>query len=76
MAAFIALCNSREQSPSIEISQTPKCQRTGNLEVTQAVFDILSDCYLLAIPILCILPVQFSTRRKLGVLAIFMTGLL
>ena len=76
MAAFIALCNSREQSPSIEISQTPQCQRTGNLEVAQAMFDILSDCYLLAIPILGILPLHMSVSRKIGVIAVFLAGLL
>ena len=47
-----------------------------NLGTVQASFNIFSDLYLLCLPIPVISKLQLSTKRKIGVLAIFMTGTL
>lgn len=49
-----------------------------NLDVAAAlgIFSSITDFYVLAIPISSVLALQLQRTRKLGVLAIFLTGLL
>ncbi|KAK2604307.1 hypothetical protein N8I77_007250 [Diaporthe amygdali] len=48
-----------------------------NLDISaaQAGFSAVTDIYVLAIPISSVLALQLQTKKKLGVLAIFLTGL-
>ena len=46
------------------------------LALVQGVFGTLSDIYLLVIPIKSVFQLQLPTGRKLGVSAIFMTGIM
>ncbi|KAI3401887.1 hypothetical protein diail_6446 [Diaporthe ilicicola] len=49
-----------------------------NLDISaaQGIFSAVTDLYVLTIPISSVLALQLQTKRKLGVLAIFLTGLL
>lgn len=49
-----------------------------NLDISaaQAGFSAVTDLYVLAIPISSVLALQLQTKKKLGVLAIFLAGLL
>ena len=47
-----------------------------DLSAAQGIFSAVTDLYVLVIPINSVLALQLQTRRKLGVLAIFLTGLL
>lgn len=52
------------------------CRRTLVFGVVQAVTNLILDLYILALPIPVVLRLQLPTRKKVGILAIFMTGLL
>ena len=54
-----------------------KCSKTTlYLSISQAVFGTLSDCYLLVIPIQLIFQLKLPTKRKIGVSAIFLVGIM
>ncbi len=76
MICFLALCIPHPGENFLETVQTSRCQRTGNLEMIQGSVDILSDFYLLGIPVRPILKLNLRMKRKIGLLLIFMTGLL
>ena len=50
------------------------CLDVNDLYLASAVFNMLSDIAMLSVPIYLIWNLQMSTRRKVGVSAIFMTG--
>ncbi len=59
----------------MEVFSTPRCSRSVTYSLVGASFNIVSDFYLLFLPIPAVLGLQMPTKRKLGVLAIFGTGL-
>lgn len=44
--------------------------------VAQGTINLLSDFYLLVVPIPAVLALQLPKKKKIGVIAIFMTGFL
>ena len=52
------------------------CVNNYKVVYLASIFGILSDVYVLILPIPPVMQLQFSSRRKLGVLLIFMTGIL
>ncbi len=76
MVSFLALCIPKPGKNFLETAQESRCRRSGRLEIVQGVVDILSDFYLLLIPIPTILQLSLRPRQKIGLLLIFMTGLL
>jgi len=56
---------------------TPRCEVMGDLlGVITAAISIFNDFFIIAIPIPAVWSLQFATERKIGVCAIFFTGLL
>lgn len=53
-----------------------KCARTGVFAVILGIINLILDMFLLILPILVILPLQLSVKKKIGISAIFMAGLL
>ena len=53
-----------------------KCRRALAFGVVQATTNLIIDLYILALPIPVVLQLQLPTKKKIGILAIFMTGLL
>jgi hypothetical protein len=54
-----------------------QCQETGTLYgLILAVVSVVSDFFLIAIPIPVVWQLQLPTKKKAGVCAIFVTGLL
>lgn len=47
-----------------------------DLSAAQGVFSAITDLYVLAVPIHSVLALQLQTKKKIGVLAVFLTGLL
>lgn len=47
-----------------------------DLSAAQGVFSAVTDLYVLAVPIHSVLALQLQTKKKIGVLAVFLTGLL
>lgn len=60
----------------LQSSKTARCLRLTSVGIAQSGFNVLSDFYLLIIPIPAVWSLQMPTRKKVGVCAIFMTGLL
>lgn len=56
---------------------TSKCEVTADLlGVVTAAISIFNDFFIIAIPIPAVWSLQLATKRKIGVSAIFFTGLL
>ena len=55
----------------------PKCEVTGDLlGVVTAAISIFNDFFIIAIPIPAVMSLQLPTKKKVGVIAIFLAGLL
>jgi hypothetical protein len=51
-------------------------RRSIDVSAAQGIFGAVTDLYILAIPISSVLALHLQTKRKIGVLGIFFTGLL
>lgn len=74
--ARLAMCAPRGSETYVISLSTAHCRR---VKVTGAItggFNIVSDLYLLLLPIPAVLGLNRTLREKLGVLAIFMTGVM
>ena len=58
------------------LSADDKCAKTIVLAPIQGSLDVALDVFILAAPISVIAKLKMSRRKKLGVLAVFMTGIL
>ncbi|KAL8728927.1 MAG: hypothetical protein Q9181_005175 [Wetmoreana brouardii] len=56
--------------------KTDRCYRSVTIGVVQSAVGIVSDFYLLIIPIPAVWTLQLPLRKKIGIIGIFMTGLL
>lgn len=57
--------------------QTPALQHEGrSLFMHQSYVGLATDIYILVLPIVAVSELQMPIRRKIGVMLIFMTGLL
>ena len=59
----------------VEAFQTPGQSKLISLSVPLASINLAIDCYIFVLPILAVSRLQLSTRRKVGVLLVFATGL-
>ncbi|KAL8939375.1 MAG: hypothetical protein Q9216_003388 [Gyalolechia sp. 2 TL-2023] len=74
--AKLAMCAPRGSQTYIMAVSTSNCSRAKVLGVITGVFNILSDLYLLIVPIPAILGLNIRTPKKMGTLAVFMTGMI
>lgn len=72
--ASVVLCAPRGKETYIMSYATPRCQKSINLLIVTGVFNIMSDLYLLLLPIRETMRLHNSLRKRIGVLAVFMTG--
>ena len=78
MGSFIALvveCVPQERIWNPLIT-TGHCIKTGDLLIAMGVINVVSDVMILILPIWAIFHLSMSTKLKLGISAIFATGLL
>lgn len=52
------------------------CRNQVPLAVTKSVINVVTDLYVLVLPVAKVIRLQLSPRRKIGISAIFLTGLL
>lgn len=72
---FLYFCNSKSgQNLRSGFNSAHYLSDARTAVMVQACFGIGSDVYLLCIPIFIISKLQLSTKKKIGCLAIFMTG--
>lgn len=75
--SLIAVCAPRRGLNASQMSLTKICQTGGTtVGLVQGIGNIISDFYLLVVPIPAVLGLHMPTRKKFGILGIFMTGLL
>ncbi|KAI4115016.1 MAG: hypothetical protein LQ338_007924 [Usnochroma carphineum] len=75
--AKLALCAPRGSETYIMAFSTPHCDSTKKLGVASGIFNIISDVYLLVLPVPVVWGLRITNKRKkFGVLAGFMTGFL
>ena len=75
--ATMAICapkGEQTQLAWLTILATPRCQENPAMILSIGIMNVLSDVYLLILPLPVILGLQLPKMKKLGVLAIFLTG--
>ncbi|KAL8766790.1 MAG: hypothetical protein Q9209_006529 [Squamulea sp. 1 TL-2023] len=72
----VALCAPRGNETYIMAFATARCGATKQLAVASGVFNVLSDLYLLVIPVPATLALHLPRRKKIGLLILFATGIL
>ncbi|KAI4283134.1 MAG: hypothetical protein L6R38_002398 [Xanthoria sp. 2 TBL-2021] len=76
LVAAVALCAPRGNETYIMAFATARCGETKGLAVVSGVFNVLSDLYLLVIPIPATLALHLPRRKKIALLFLFATGVL
>ncbi|KAL2047262.1 hypothetical protein N7G274_001281 [Stereocaulon virgatum] len=69
-----ALCAPRKHESFGSFSLLDRCAQTKTWAVVQGVLNVCLDFYILYLPVPLVWKLQMEIRRKLGVMAIFMTG--
>ena len=76
MFAFLILCsprNGHSQINYLTALASPQCS-SQTLSVTVGAVNVISDLYLVILPLPAVWSLQLPLRRKLGVSAMFLTG--
>ncbi|CAL8583259.1 hypothetical protein XPA_008888 [Xanthoria parietina] len=76
LVAAVVLCSPRRNETYIMAFATARCGETKGLGVIIGVFNVLSDLYLLVIPIPATLALHLPRRKKIALLFLFATGIL
>ncbi|KAL2037841.1 hypothetical protein N7G274_009315 [Stereocaulon virgatum] len=71
-----ALCAPRHGEFFSSLTVAERCSHESILAVTQGTLYMLLDFYMFYLPIPMVMKLQMGRKRKIGVLAIFMTGLI
>ena len=77
LIAELALCAPRGEQTQLAyltVLATPQCQQNPAAILSVGIMNVISDVYLLLLPLPVIWGLQLPTMSKLGVLAIFLTG--
>jgi len=75
--AFTAVAIALEFLCTAESAATrPFCVQNYKVTILQSVFGVATDFYVLLLPVAKVWQLQLPFRRKVGVIAIFMTGFL
>ncbi|KAL8892974.1 MAG: hypothetical protein Q9192_005539 [Flavoplaca navasiana] len=76
MAAYCAPKNGYTKFDYLSAIAADECARNDYLNTWPGLFNILSDFYLLILPLPAVWGLQLPTRKKLGICAMFLTGFL
>lgn len=71
-----ALCSPRRREAFNNIMVAQRCRDLNTWSIIQSSLNVLLDFYILYLPIPVVWKLQLGKRRKIGVLGIFMTGLM
>lgn len=73
---LVGLCVPRKGESWPLALLSSRCHKALVMTYVQGIFNIVSDFYILLLPLPVIWKLQLPLRKKIGVCAIFMTGLL
>lgn len=79
LVVFATLCAPRgtgtqSQMSYLQALASAKCERTRPLSVLVGAFNVVSDLYLILLPLPAVWSLNLPLPKKLGVLTIFLTG--
>lgn len=74
--AFGGFCLPRPSESWAEALLSPRCGKATGMTYIQGIFNVVSDFYILILPVPVVIKLRLPLKRKIGVCAIFMTGLL
>lgn len=74
--ALIVLGSPRNGQNYLEVLSGPAGTRTTTFGVVQGIFNVVSDLYLLVVPLPAVWGLKLPLKKRMGILAIFGTGLL
>ena len=74
--SMMALCLPRKGEIWAVALYSSRCHHAITMTYVQGIFNIVSDLFLLGLPIPVVLRLQMPQRKKWGVIAIFATGFL
>jgi hypothetical protein len=72
----LATCSPRQGETPIVADASERCAKLSSQWHSLAAFNLLSDVYLVIIPIPVVMKLQMSTDKKIRVCSVFMTGIL
>lgn len=78
MVALLALCAPRDgfsQMSYLNAIASPRCSQNKPLNVALGVVNIFSDFFILIVPLPAVWSLQLPTKKKVGISAIILTGL-
>lgn len=75
-AAEIAMCAPRSGEDYIEALSSPRCQKTKALAISSGVFNVISDTYLLVLPIKPTWEIHGPISKRLSITIVFMSGIM
>lgn len=73
---LVGLCIPRKGEGWALALRSSRCRDTMVMTYVQGIFNIVSDFYVLVLPLPVVWKLQLPLRKKIGVSAVFMTGLL
>lgn len=76
MIGSLVMCAPRGGETYIIAFSAPRCHGSKDLAVATGVFNVLSDLYLLLLPVPEVMRIQNTLRKRIRVLAVFMTGIM
>ena len=79
LATFIVqlvLCIPRPRESWTSMTCVERCSRRHRLRDVHGVFGLVSDVYIFILPLPVIYRLQMSLKKKIGVTAMFLTGLM
>ncbi|MCJ1466366.1 hypothetical protein MMC07_004985 [Pseudocyphellaria aurata] len=79
MIGFIVMCGPKDGQSQLSYLKAlagPECTRATQLGNAVGVFNVVSDIYLILIPLPAVWSLQMPLRKKVGASAIFLTGLM
>ena len=77
MVSFIIMCspkNGHSQFAYLTALASPECAKSEPLSITIGAVNVVSDMYLVILPLPAVWSLQLPLRRKIGVSAMFLTG--
>lgn len=74
--AHLVLCIPRPSDGWTSPRYAARCNKSRVLDIIVGIFGLISDLYIFILPLPVLWRLQMPLKRKLGVMAIFLTGLM
>ena len=73
---LVILCIPRQRENWVSPTYAARCYRAEVTGIIQGIFGLVSDIYIFILPLPVLFRLQMSLKKKLGITAVFFTGLM